>query len=173
MEGTRILKSVYYTTESTRECQKAKKIGAKISISGAFVALSKLFFTILSCKLSFALSQIPSRPVAVFRTESRFVPSRQKPVSTQHYHLCMNMMQFFTGISRNTQWKSYILSLNEWMGIPKWCIVRYSLTRPIGRCHLHNFQQLFEFHLWDILIICALTPTYLLRIHRYTEKVQV
>ena len=71
-------------TESTRECQKAKKIGTEISILGAFVALSKLFFTILSCELSFALSRIPSRPVSVFRTESRFVPSRQKPVSTQH-----------------------------------------------------------------------------------------
>ena len=48
-------------TESTRECQKAKKIGTEISILGAFVALSKLFFTILSCELSFALSRIPSR----------------------------------------------------------------------------------------------------------------
>ena len=65
-------------TESTRECQKAKKNGAEILILGAFVALSKPFFTILSY-------QIPSQPVLVFQTESRFVPSRQKPVSTQHY----------------------------------------------------------------------------------------
>ena len=72
-------------TESTRKCQKAKKIGAEIAILGDFVALSKLFFTILSCELNFALSRIPSRPASVFRTESRLVPSRQKPVSTQHY----------------------------------------------------------------------------------------
>ena len=84
MEGTKIFKSVYYMTESTRECQKAKKIGTEISILGAFVALSKLFFIILSCELSIALSRILSRPVSVFRTESRFVSSRQKPVSTQH-----------------------------------------------------------------------------------------
>ena len=71
-------------TGSTRKCQKAKKIGTEISILGAYVALSKLFFTILSCELSFALSRIPSRPVSVFQTESQFVPSRQKPVSTQH-----------------------------------------------------------------------------------------
>ena len=48
-------------TESTRKCQKAKKIGTEISIFGAFVALSKLSFTILSCELSFELSRIPSR----------------------------------------------------------------------------------------------------------------
>ena len=36
MEGTKIFKSVYYMTESTRECQKAKKIGTEISILGAF-----------------------------------------------------------------------------------------------------------------------------------------
>ena len=40
-------------TESTRECQKAEKIQNEISILGALVALSKLFFTILSCELSF------------------------------------------------------------------------------------------------------------------------
>ena len=67
-------------TESTRECQKAKKIGSEISILGAFVALFNLYFTILSCELSFAWSRIPSRPASVFRTESRFFPSRQKPV---------------------------------------------------------------------------------------------
>ena len=39
-------------TESTREWLKAKKIGTEMSILGAFVALSKLFFTILSCELS-------------------------------------------------------------------------------------------------------------------------
>ena len=61
MDGTKIFKSVYYMTESIGECQKAKKIGTEISILGAFVALSKLFFTILSCELSFALSRIPSR----------------------------------------------------------------------------------------------------------------
>ena len=48
-------------TESTRKCQRAKKIGTEISNFGAFVVLSKLFFTILSCELSFALSRIPSR----------------------------------------------------------------------------------------------------------------
>ena len=84
MEVTKIFKSVYFMTESTRESQKAKKIGTEISILGAFFALSKLFFTILSCELSVALSRIPSRPVLVFRTESPFVPSCQKPVSTQH-----------------------------------------------------------------------------------------
>ena len=72
-------------TESTLKCQKAKKMGTEISILGAFVALSKLFFTILSCELSFALSLVLSRPTSVFRTESQFVQSRQKPVSTQHY----------------------------------------------------------------------------------------
>ena len=97
MEGTKIFKAVYYMTECTCEYQKAKKIGTEISILGAFVALSKLFFTILSCELSFALSRIPSRPVSVFRTESRFVPSRQKPVLTQHYlrmHQCSISMVF-------------------------------------------------------------------------------
>ena len=84
MEWTKIFKTVYYMTESTRKCQKAKKIGTEISILGAFVALSKLFFTILSCELSFALSRIPSRPVSVFQTKSRFVPSRQKRVLSQH-----------------------------------------------------------------------------------------
>ena len=84
MEGTKIFESVYYMTESTRECQKAKKIGTEILILGAIVALSKLFYTILSCELSFALSRITSRPVSVILTESRFVPSRQKLVSTQH-----------------------------------------------------------------------------------------
>ena len=69
-------------TESTRECQKAKKIGTEISILGAFVALSKLVFTILSSELSFALSRIQSRPVSVFQTESRFVLSRQKLVTS-------------------------------------------------------------------------------------------
>ena len=76
MEGTKIFKSVYYMTESTSECQKAEKKGkTEISILGGFVALSKIFFTILSCELSFAFSRIPSRPVSVFRTESQFVPS--------------------------------------------------------------------------------------------------
>ena len=41
--------------------KKLKKIGTEISFLGAFVALSKLFFTILSCELSFVLSRIPSR----------------------------------------------------------------------------------------------------------------
>ena len=58
MEGTKIFKSVYYMTESTRKCQKAKIIGTEISILEAFVALSKLFFTILTCELSFALFRI-------------------------------------------------------------------------------------------------------------------
>ena len=41
MEGTKIFFiSVYYMTESTCACQKAKKIGTEISILGAFVALS-------------------------------------------------------------------------------------------------------------------------------------
>ena len=34
MEGTKIFKYVYYMTESTRECQKANKIGTEISILG-------------------------------------------------------------------------------------------------------------------------------------------
>ena len=63
MEGTKIFKSVYYMTESTRKCQKAKKIGTEISILGDFVALSKLFFTILSCELSFVC--------LIFRTKSK------------------------------------------------------------------------------------------------------
>ena len=37
-------------TESTRKCQKAKKIGTEVWILGAFVALSELFFNILSCE---------------------------------------------------------------------------------------------------------------------------
>ena len=65
--------------------KKLKKLELKSQFWELFVALSKLFFTILSCELSFALSRIPSQPVSVFRTESRFVPSRQKPVSTPHY----------------------------------------------------------------------------------------
>ena len=66
MEGTKIFKSVYYMAKSTGECQKAKKTGTEISILRAFVALSKLFFNTLSCKLSVALSRIPSQPVSVF-----------------------------------------------------------------------------------------------------------
>ena len=54
-------------TESTRECQKAKKIGTEISILEAFVALSKLFFTILSCELNFALSRIRLDPSRFFK----------------------------------------------------------------------------------------------------------
>ena len=108
MEGTKIFKSVYYMTESTRECQKAKEIGTEISILGAFVALSKLFFTILSCELSFALSRIPSRPVSVFRTESRFVPSRQKPVSTQHYLQCLPLLPNGTNRNKNMSVFKYL-----------------------------------------------------------------
>ena len=37
-------------------------------------------------------------------------------------------MQFFSGISRNTQSKSYMLSL---LSVPKYCIVGYSLTCPL------------------------------------------
>ena len=61
-------------TESTRKCQKTKKNGTEISILGAFVALSELFFTILSCELSFALYRIPSRPVSVFLNRVSICP---------------------------------------------------------------------------------------------------
>ena len=107
-EGTKIFKSVYYMTESTCKCQKAKKIGTEISILGAFVALSKLFFTILSSELSFALSRIPSWPVSVFRIESRFVPSRQKPVSTQHYLQCLPLLPNGTNRNKNMSVFKYL-----------------------------------------------------------------
>ena len=55
------------------------------------------------------------------------------------------IMQFFIWISRNTQSKSYMLSsktleIIDWvsLGIPKKCIVGYSLTYPI-----HNYK------VWD------------------------
>ena len=56
MEGKKIFKSVYYMTKSTRNFKKLIKIGTEISILGAFIALSKFFFTILNCEISFALS---------------------------------------------------------------------------------------------------------------------
>ena len=51
-------------------------------------------------------------------------------------------MQFFTGISGNTQSKSYMLSLT-WvcLGILKWCIVGYSLTCPIISAICCDYQE--------------------------------
>ena len=87
MEGTKVFESVHYMTESTRECQKAKKFGTEISTLGAFVASSKLFFTILNWELRFALSQIPSRPVSAFEPSlnlSRPAKNLSRHNSIQH-----------------------------------------------------------------------------------------
>ena len=116
-----------YMTESTRECQKAKRIGTEILILGAFVALSKPFFTILSCELSFAFYQIPSQPVSVFSNRISICPVPPKTCldttleSHQHYHLQTFHKENCTVTSRSLLLLGHILIkwlATAWQGHP-------------------------------------------------------
>ena len=82
MEGTKIFKSVYYMTESTRKCQKTKKNRNWNLIFGSFWCIIRTLFHYFELWIKFC---VVWNPVSVFQTKSRFFPSRQKPVLTQHY----------------------------------------------------------------------------------------
>ena len=61
-------------------------------------------------------------------------------------------MQFFAGMSRNTQSKLYMLSLTECVWVVKKCIVGYSLTCPVGE---HNSICRVLFYSYQADRVCS------------------